>query len=53
MEACYVVISILNRYKNVEGVYTDKSKAEEFASRRKADWHFEKHDFRVISYPLL
>lgn len=53
METCYVVISILNGYKNVEGVYTDKNKAEEFAKRRKADWHFEEHDFRIMSYPLL
>lgn len=53
MENVFVVISILNGYKNVEGVYTDKNKAEEFTKRRKADWHFEKHDFRVVYYPLL
>lgn len=52
MQDVYVVISILNGYKNVEGVYKDRKQAEEFAKRRKADWHFEEHDFRVITYPL-
>lgn len=52
MENVYVVISILNGYKNVEGVYKEREKAEAFANRRKADWHFERHDFRVVTYPL-
>ena len=53
MKEVFVVISILNGYKNIEGVYEDRKRAEEFAARRKADWHFEKHDFRIVSYPLL
>lgn len=48
----YLVISILNGYKQVEGVYWSREDANEAAERLLGDWHYKYHNAYVCEYEL-
>lgn len=53
MKDVYVVVSILNGYKNIEGVFERNEDAENFVTQMKGKWGYEKHEFYVCKYPLI
>ena len=48
----YVVVSILNGYKNIEGLFACENDARKFKAEKESDWHYENHAFCVCPYML-
>ena len=50
METVFIVISVLNGYKNIEMVFGNKEVAEGYVKLQKEDPRFSRHEFYVCEY---
>lgn len=50
MNVAFIVISILNGYKNIEMVFSNKESAEKFKEEMKAQRVYSRHEFYVLEY---
>lgn len=48
----FVLVSVLNGYKNIEGVYSNKALAETAHDELKGNYKFDRHELYICEYKL-
>ena len=52
MKSVFIVVSILNGYKNIESVFENRQDAIDCMDLMTDDWHYEFHELAVCEYEL-
>lgn len=50
MNSVFIVVTILNGYKNIANVFTSKQDAENHAEHLRNSWAYGKHEIYVCEY---
>ncbi len=48
----WIVVTVLNGYKNFEAAFKYRSDAERYAASLRDSWHYERHEVYIMEVPI-